>query len=84
MPYQSLEDMADDLMLMNDLKINWAPIIPYMHIPNAPLADEGGRGSVDIMIKVISILRLMIPHVDITGQQPGEDIKKVWQIFGAI
>jgi len=72
-PHQTLEDIADDILLMKELKISWAPIIPYMPVPNTPLALEGGRGSLETTIKEISILRIMMPHINITAQQPGEN-----------
>lgn len=74
-PHQTLEHISNDIMLMKELEISWAPIIPYMPVPNTPLAEEGGRGSVETIIKEISILRIMIPHINITAQQPGEDVK---------
>lgn len=75
LPYQTLEQVADDIMLMKELDISWAPIIPYMPVPNTPLAKEGGRGSLETTMKEISILRIMMPKVNITAQQPGEDMK---------
>ncbi len=75
LPNQTLEEISDDIKLMKELEISWAPIIPYMPVPNTPLAKEGGRGSVETTIKEISILRIMLPSVDITAQQPGEDPK---------
>lgn len=75
LPGQSLEDVSNDIMLMKKLEISWAPIIPYMPVPGTPLAKEGGRGSVETTLKEISILRIMMPGVNITAQQPGENIK---------
>lgn len=75
LPHQTLDMVADDIMLMKELNISWAPIIPYMPVPNTPLAKEGGRGSLETTIKEISILRIMMPKVNITAQQPGEDLK---------
>mgnify|MGYP001476118106 CR=1 FL=1 len=75
LPNQSLEDVAQDIVLMDELEISWAPIIPYMPVPNTPLALEGERGSVRTTLKEISILRLIMPKVNITAQQPGEDLK---------
>ena len=73
-PHQTLGDIADDIMLMKRLEISWAPIIPYMPVPNTPLALEGGRGSLEIITKEISILRIMMPYINITAQQPGENL----------
>ncbi len=72
-PGQTEEMLAEDLLLMRDLGISWAPIIPYMPAKNTPLALEGGPGRLDWMWKVISVLRLMMPKVNITAQQPGKD-----------
>lgn len=75
LPGQTLEQISEDIMLMKELEISWAPIIPYMPVPGTPLAEEGGRGSVETTLKEISILRIMMPSVNITAQQPGEEIK---------
>lgn len=75
LPHQTYEQIADDIMLMKDLEISWAPIIPYMPVPGTPLAEEGGRGSVETALKEIAILRIMMPHVNITAQQPGKKIE---------
>ena len=71
-PGQTLEQLADDLMLMRELEISWAPVIPYLPAQNTPLAAEGGPGSRELNLKEISILRIMMPKVNITAQQPGE------------
>lgn len=75
-PGQSLEDLADDILLMKELDINWAPVVPYMPAANTPLAKEGGRGSLETNLREISILRILMTKVYITAQQPGEDITK--------
>lgn len=76
MPGTSLDTLADDIMLMKELEISWAPIIPYMPVPHTPLAQEGGRGRVDLTLREIAILRLMMPTVNITAQQPGDNPKE--------
>ena len=75
LPHQSLGQVADDIMLMKELGISWAPIIQYMPVPGTPLAEEGGRGSLETTLKEIAILRLIMPEVHITAQQPGKDPK---------
>ena len=74
-PGHSLEKMADDIELMRKLDISWAPVVPYMPAANTPLALEGGRGSLELILREIAILRLMMPQVNITAGQPGEDPK---------
>ena len=75
-PGQTTDELADDIMLMKSLGISWAPVIPYLPARGTPLAAEGGPGSRLLMLKEIAILRLMIPGVHITAQQPGEDLSK--------
>lgn len=72
-PGQTLEQLADDILLMKKLEIHWAPVIPYMPAAGTPLAAEGGRGSLDWNRREIAILRCMMPGIDITAQQPGEN-----------
>ena len=74
-PGQTLEQLADDILLTRDLEISWAPVIPYLPAANTPLAAEGGRGSLELNLKQISILRLLLPDIHITAQQPGEELK---------
>ncbi len=75
LPGQSLDSIADDILIMKELNISWAPVVPYMPVPGTPLAQNNSRGSLEIILKEISILRLMLPEVNITAQQPGEEIK---------
>ena len=75
-PGQTLEMCAEDIMLTAELGVSWAPVIPFMPAKNAPLSAEGGPGRVSILYREIALLRLMIPGVDITAQQPGKDLTK--------
>ena len=75
-PGHTLDMMADDILLMKKLDITWAPVIPYLPALNTPLAKEGKRGDITKNLKEISILRLMMPEIDLTAQQPGYDLKK--------
>ncbi len=75
-PGQTMDELADDIMLMKSLGISWAPVIPYLPARGTPLAAEGGLGSRLLMLREIAILRLMIPGVHITAQQPGADLTK--------
>ncbi|MFA7196236.1 MAG: radical SAM protein [Anaerovoracaceae bacterium] len=75
-PGQTAEQLAEDLLLTRDLGISWAPVIPYMPAKGTPLALEGGSGSTEKNLKVISMLRIMMPRINITAQQPGKDLSK--------
>ena len=75
-PGQTDAQLAEDILLTRELGISWAPVIPYMPAKGTPLAREGGPGSIEKNLKVISILRIMMPRVNITAQQPGKDLSK--------
>lgn len=75
-PGQTMDELADDILLMKELEISWAPIIPYLPAASTPLAAEGGPGSFLLNNKEIAALRLMMPDIKITAQQPGKDLKK--------
>ena len=70
-PGQTLDELADDILLMKELEISWAPNIPYLPAANTPLALEGGPGDFLLNNKEMAILRLMLPDIKITAQQPG-------------
>lgn len=79
-PGQTLDELADDILLMKELEISWAPNIPYMPASNTPLAtDENGNpsrpGRIDVLHREISLVRLLLPDADITAQQPGPNLK---------
>jgi biotin synthase len=57
-------------MLMKKLEISGHLFIPYMPVPGTPLAKKAEWGSVETTLKEISILRIMMPGVNITAQQP--------------
>lgn len=75
-PGHTLSQLADDILLMRELDISWAPVIPYMPAKGTPLAAEGGRGDIFLNLREIAILRLMMPEINITAQQPGRDMTK--------
>ena len=75
-PGQTLDELADDILLMQELEISWAPVIPYLPAAGTPLAREGGPGRVELCLREISLVRLLLPACDITAQQPGPDLRQ--------
>ncbi len=74
-PGQTQDELIDDIMLMKQLDISWAPVIPYMPAAGTPLAEEGGRGNLETSFRQISIIRNLLPNARYTAQHPGEDPK---------
>lgn len=75
-PGQTADELADDILLMKRLGISWAPVIPFLPALHTPLFGTHHRGSLARLYREIAILRLMMPKIRITAQQPGEDLKK--------
>ena len=75
-PGQTREELAQDILLMKRLEISWAPVIPYLPAKGTPLAQEDGAADRWLMLKELSVLRLMMPQIRITAQQPGDDLSR--------
>jgi biotin synthase len=65
-----VDDAARDILLMEELGIDWAPVVPYLPAPGTPMAATTPMGDVALLMREISILRILMPHAIITGGQP--------------
>jgi biotin synthase len=70
LPGERLEDLVNDIALMKELEIGWAPIVPYLPAPNTPLGAAQPMGSVELLLREISLVRLELPDTLITAGQP--------------
>ncbi|WMJ89887.1 [FeFe] hydrogenase H-cluster radical SAM maturase HydE [Anaerocolumna sp. MB42-C2] len=60
-PYQTAEHLAEDLLFIKELSPAMIGIGPYLPHHDTPFADRE-KGSMDLTLYLISILRLMIPN----------------------
>ena len=60
-PYQTLDNLVGDLMFIMDLRPEMIGIGPFIHHSATPFASFPD-GSVDMTLKLISVLRLMDPR----------------------
>ncbi|MGD1821821.1 MAG: biotin synthase BioB [Pleomorphochaeta sp.] len=72
---QSLDDMVNDILLTKELEADWAPIVPFIPAPNSIMGDDTPFGNVDILLRSISLIRLLLPNSQITAGQPTQDSK---------
>ncbi len=72
---QSLDDMVNDILLTYELGADWAPIVPYIPSPNTIMGEDTPFGNVDILLRSISLLRLLLPKSQITAGQPTQNSK---------
>jgi len=67
LPGQTVETLADDILLLRRLNVEMAGIGPFIPAPNTPLADAAA-GTVDQTLNAVACVRLAIPdaHVPAT------------------
>ena len=81
LPMQTIEDIADDLLLCRDLDLDMAAIGPFVPSPNTPYQNEG-PGDTDLVLRTMAVTRLMLKNVhipattaldsvDLTGREKG-------------
>lgn len=61
-PYQTAENLADDLIFLQKLRPQMIGIGPFIPHHDTPFKDEPA-GSVELTLVLLAILRLLFPHV---------------------
>mgnify|MGYP003291120224 CR=1 FL=1 len=61
-PYQSIDNIAEDLLFIKDLNPHMVGIGPFISHKDTPFKDEK-NGTLEMTLLLLSILRLMIPDV---------------------
>jgi len=62
LPGQTVEALAEDVLLLAELDVEMAGIGPFIPHPRTPLGKSPG-GTVDLTLKMIAIIRLLMPRV---------------------
>lgn len=65
LPGQSLESLADDLLFFKQLPVDMAGIGPFIPHPHTPLKDEKPDGHFELSLKMMAIMRLLLPDINI-------------------
>lgn len=60
LPGQTLETLADDILLMRDLEVEMAGIGPFIPNKQTPLGDAPG-GTLDMSLKTLAVARIVLP-----------------------
>lgn len=58
LPGQTLEDLADDLLLLKKLDLDMVGVGPFIAHPETPLSD-GGQGSLEQVLKFVALARIV-------------------------
>jgi biotin synthase len=64
LPNQTIEDIADDILLCNELDIDMASFSPFIHAENTPLS-EIPNGEIILLLNTIAVARLVLKNVHI-------------------
>lgn len=65
LPGQSIESLADDLLFFQKLPVDMAGIGPFIPHPQTPLAGEKADGHFELALKMMAIMRLLLPDINI-------------------
>ena len=65
LPGQTLESLADDLLFFKKLPVDMAGIGPFIPHPHTPLAGEKPDGHFELALKMMALMRLLLPDINI-------------------
>jgi biotin synthase len=71
LPLQSLEDIADDILLCKDLDLDMAEFEPFIPSPYTPYQSKKA-GSIDLTLRTMAVARIVLKQVHIPAT-PDED-----------
>ena len=76
LPEQSLSSIAKDLLFLKDLGIDMAGIGPFIPSPNTPLENVITNKNFELSIKVMALMRLLLPKINIPATTAMETLKE--------
>ncbi len=65
LPGQTLESLAEDLLFFQRLPVDMAGIGPFIPHPDTPLFSETANGHFELSLKMMAIMRLLLPDINI-------------------
>ena len=68
LPYQTVSDLADDLMFIKNIGVHMVGMGPYLKHSETPLGKLGVNStSLDLTLKMVAALRLLLPKINIAA-----------------
>lgn len=64
LPTQTIEDLADDILLLEELSCDMAGIGTFIPHPHTPLA-AANVGSIELTLRCVALTRIVIPRVNL-------------------
>jgi biotin synthase len=72
LPFQTLDDLAGDLLFMKEFNIDMCGMGPYVEHTDTPLAEHSGnllplKDRFDLTLKMIALIRIMMKDINIVA-----------------
>lgn len=80
LPGQTLESLADDILFFKELDADMVGLGPFIPNVDTPLAQEIG-GTFELSLKVLAIIRLLLPDANIPATTAMETLNKEGRIL---
>lgn len=82
LPFQTSEDLANDLLFFRDIGIDMVGMGPYIEHSDTPLYEYRDKllplaERLDLSLKMIAILRIMMPTINIAATTAMQTIDKM-------
>ena len=80
LPGQKIESLADDILFFKELDVDMNGIGPFIPNEDTPLKDAEG-GQFELALKVMAIVRLLLPDINITATTAMETLNKQGRVI---
>ncbi len=72
LPFQTLDDLADDLLFFKEFDVDMIGMGPYVEHPDTPLFEyqsllQPKEQRLELALKMIAVLRIMMPEINIAA-----------------
>ncbi len=64
LPHQTLDDIADDILLCKELDVDMASFSPFISAENTPLSNIS-NGDIGLLLNTMAVARLVLKNVHI-------------------
>ena len=81
LPNQTVESLADDILFFKELDADMIGIGPFIPHPDTPLKGELNPKNFDMALKVMAIVRMLLPDINIPATTAMETINPMGRII---
>ena len=81
LPNQTVESLADDILFFKELDADMIGIGPFIPHPDTPLKGELNKKNFDMALKVMAVVRMLLPDINIPATTAMETINPMGRII---